>query len=419
MEALNIDNIQLSADQQAGLDSFFEFLADPEEMVFVIQGYSGCGKSTLVRSIIDRLPKYFAVGRMVDPDFVTWPVELTATTNKAAENLHMITGMDCKTIHAVLGLSVETNYKTGATELRPRGGKSTPTGQLIFIDEASYIDSELLDMVFKQTFKCKIVFIGDPAQLIQFKATSAPVFNAGFKTVELNQVVRQAEGNPIIELSTKFRHTVNTGEFFQFKPDGVAITHMGRDEFNEAVLKEFGREDWSFNQSKVLAWTNKKVIEYNEFINAHKKGVSHFVAGDYAVNNHYIQIKKQSLKTDQLVLIEDISAPTEQYEVPGAWYTASGVSAFRPFSVKAAKERLKLARERDEHVVMQGITESWIDLRAVFANTINKAQGSTHDAVYIDLDDIARCNSGNQIARMLYVGVSRARSRVVLTGDLA
>ena len=50
--------------------------------------------------------------------------------------------------------------------------------------------------------------------------------------------------------------------------------------------------------------------------------------------------------------------------------------------------------------------------------TTNKAQGSTFDRVFVDLDDIRRCNSGDQIARMLYVGVSRARTQVFLTGDL-
>jgi ATP-dependent exoDNAse (exonuclease V) alpha subunit len=57
-------------------------------------------------------------------------------------------------------------------------------------------------------------------------------------------------------------------------------------------------------------------------------------------------------------------------------------------------------------------------LRAAYAQTINKSQGSTYDRVFIDLDDLARCSSGDQLARMLYVGFSRARHQVFLTGDL-
>ena len=81
-------------------------------------------------------------------------------------------------------------------------------------------------------------------------------------------------------------------------------------------------------------------------------------------------------------------------------------------------KRLKEAKANNEISVIAQIETEWIDLRAAYACTINKAQGSTFDRVFIDLDDIRRCNSGDQIARMLYVGVSRARHQVFLTGDL-
>ena len=38
----------LTTDQQNALDSFYQFLLDPVETVFVLSGYSGCGKSTLL-----------------------------------------------------------------------------------------------------------------------------------------------------------------------------------------------------------------------------------------------------------------------------------------------------------------------------------------------------------------------------------
>ena len=62
--------------------------------------------------------------------------------------------------------------------------------------------------------------------------------------------------------------------------------------------------------------------------------------------------------------------------------------------------------------------ETWIDLRAQHACTIDKSQGSTYAQVFIDLDDIAKCNISSQVARMCYVAVSRARHKVYLTGDL-
>ena len=38
--------------------------------------------------------------------------------------------------------------------------------------------------------------------------------------------------------------------------------------------------------------------------------------------------------------------------------------------------------------------------------------------VFIDLDDMKKCYQTNTLARLLYVGVSRARHQVFLTGDL-
>ena len=326
--------------------------------------------------------------------------------------------MDVKTIHSHLGLRVETDFKTNTTTLTP--SKHQPKeGQLLFIDEASYIDKQLLGWIFKLTRDCKVVFMGDPAQLTPVKSQGTPVFDANFPGAKLSQVVRQAEGNPILDLSTKFRKTVTSGEFFQFKPDGVHIQHMYRGAFNQAVVDEFTRPDWRYADSKVLAWTNKRVVEYNHFIRDQVKGDPNFQVGDYAVCNKFVSINKQAIKTDQMVCITGIR-DADQWGVAGKIMTLDyRMEAFMPNSMETRKAALKQARDTDNFRKMQEIESQWVDLRAAYACTVNKSQGSTYDRVFIDLDDISRCNSGDQIARMLYVAVSRARHNVFLTGDLA
>ena len=59
------------------------------------------------------------------------------------------------------------------------------------------------------------------------------------------------------------------------------------------------------------------------------------------------------------------------------------------------------------------------DLRDRDASTIHKAQGSTHDTVYVDLDDLCTCTNPLTAARLFYVAVSRARKRVVFYGNLS
>lgn len=415
-----IDNITLTADQQSALKAFQNFLLDPTETVFVLSGYSGCGKSTLVRVLLDQLPKFLKAVKLIDPYANERVPILTATTNKAAENLQHITGMPVSTIHSALGLRVVTDFKTGNTTLAPRKGAKGPEDALLFIDEASYLDSALLQQIFQRSTNCKFIFIGDPAQLTPVKSSATPVFNSKFNGAQLTQVVRQAEGNPIVDLSTKFRHAVNTGQFFSFKPDGHAIRHLSREEFHTAIAQEFTREDWHYADSKILAWTNKAVVSYNQFVRNLVKGDPHFQVGDYAVCNSFIQSTVGGIKTDQLVQITQIDETNDRYGVPGKLVEVDHREVyFLPNSLKARNKAEKDQRDAENWAAVSEIERTWIDLRGAYACTINKAQGSTYDKVFIDLDDISRCTSGDQIARMMYVAVSRARTQVFLTGDLA
>lgn len=409
--------ITLTTDQQNALDQFTQFLLDPAESVFVLSGYSGTGKTTLVTALIDQLPTIMKTARLINPKVFDYPIELTATTNKAAETFSHITGQDVSTIHSFLGLRVQKDFRTNETRLVPRNTNQI-IDTLIFIDEASYIDAELLSLIFQRTKDCKIVFMGDPAQLTPVKATHTPVFSAKFPGVELTQVVRQAEGNPIQDLSTKFRETVNTGQFFSFTPDGDAIQHLPREQFEQAALAEFTRPDWRYRDSKILGWTNRCVIGYNHTINAHTKGTADFQVGDSVICNKYLQANKVTIKTDELVLITRVEELTSSWGVVGRYYTLNyTVRAFCPLNLADKLARIKQARDHEDFHIVSEIEDGWADLRAAYACTINKAQGSTYDRVFIDLDDVSRCTNGNQIARMLYVGVSRARHQVILTGD--
>ena len=413
--------LTLTADQQAAQEAFYKFLVDPIETVFVLEGYAGCGKSTLVTYLIERVDGVLCAASLIDKTLPDYEIVLTATTNKAAEALAGITKRPVKTIHSYLSLRVKNDYASGNSTLVPATADKKYNA-LIFIDEASMADSHLLKLIFSTTQNCKIVFIGDRAQLLQVKASAAPVFEAKFTGAKLEQVVRQVAGNPIIDLATKFRETVKTGQFFSFKPDGNAIKHLSREEFNQEIIKEFTRKDWHFSDSKILAWTNKKVIQYNQALTNLVQGTPELQIGDYAICNSYVRASSGlPIKTDQMVYITGVEDNVIRAGVMGKNYTmdySSSLVSFMPNDEADRKSRLKQAKAENDYSTIAEIEESWIDLRAAFACTINKSQGSTFDRVYIDLDDIRRCNSGDQIARMMYVACSRARHQVILVGDL-
>lgn len=414
-----MNQITLTADQEKVKNAFTQFILDPDQRTMVITGYAGTGKSTLTGILIDELPKLLQTAKLLSgPNDTPWSVDLTATTNKAAEALSHLTGAYVCTIQSFLGLRVDVNYQTRQTKLVPTKRCHDIHDTILFIDEASYIDDILLGWITKLTENCKVIFMGDPAQLTPVKSSVTPVFHQGYHTVGLEQVVRQTEDHPIIDLATAFRNTVNTGEFFSFTPDNINIVHMDRETFDQAALKDFSDPNWKNSHSKLLAWTNKRVIAYNHAINDLVKGTPNLQVDDYAVCNKYISNRECSLRTDQLVRITGIH-PDTAYGVQG-WKVEmdNRHRAFLPARLEDKTKALKDARQQEDWAKVQTITDFWIDLRAAYACTINKSQGSTYDRVYIDLDDISKCNNANTIARMLYVAVSRARYQVFLTGDL-
>ena len=408
----------LTPDQEQAKAAFVSFLLDPLSPIWVLEGFAGCGKSTLVKHLLQELPQVIKMVRLLDPHAPDWNVELTATTNKAAEALRHVTGQETSTIHSFLGLKVHTDFHTGETELVATT-QAVFDNALLFIDEASYIDSDLLEHICQRLKGSKVVFIGDPAQLTPVKSKGAPVFLAKFPTSRLTTVVRQAEGNPIIDLATAFRQTVLDGRFFSFSPDNYHIQHLDDDAFDRMLQAEFGREDWRYHDSKVLAWTNQRVINYNKAIHEFVSGDPHLQVGDYAVCNHYIQVGRNTIKTDQLVEVSEIGPQVSLYQCTGHWMLLDGrIRVFAPQHRAEVTARLSKAKKDGDTKAVRVITQEWIDLRAAYSCTVNKAQGSTFNKVFIDLNDIRRCRIPDQLARMLYVAVSRARDHVYFTGDL-
>lgn len=413
-------NIVLSEDQQKAFEDFVGFMLDPHQYVFALTGYSGTGKSTLVHYLIEHLPQIFKTAKLIDPQARDWDVQLTATTNQAADALAYLSGMEVRTIHSFLGLRVDTNFRTNETTLIPRDRNDIKEGYLLVVDEASFCDSMLLGLIFSMTDKCKIVLMGDKGQLLQIKANNAPAFEAGFPGAHLSKVMRQAEGNPITTMATSFRNTVETGVWEQFVPDGHHVQWLTREHFEDQIRAEFTRPDWSCRDSKVLAWTNNMVIAYNQAIRDLAHGDPELKVGDFAVCNKYMKSGGFNIKTDQIVLVSKIGPDIQQHDVWGNYIEVEHkMEFFMPKRLDDRKALIKYAREHDQFDLVAHIETLWIDLRAAFACTINKSQGSTYDTVFIDLDDLKRCTNGNTLARLLYVGTSRARHFVKFTGDLA
>lgn len=414
-----MSDLMLSADQQRAYEAFCQLIQDPIQSILVIEGYAGTGKSFLIRKCVQDLHNLLKTIRLLKIQIPDYQLHLTATTNKAVETLISMTGQDAQTIYSLLGLRIKTDYSDMSTSITLNQRAQIIEDAIIFIDEAGLVNHQLLEYISMRTRRCKIIFVGDPAQLLDIKSKTALVFARDYPKVTMTEVIRQSSGSPVLELATAFRHTVNTGEFFSFKPDNQHVYHLDHLNFYQAIINEFTRPDWKESSSRVLAWTNNRVIAYNKAIYSQVNGTPKFKKGDYAICNSYMSKKAQRIKTGQMVCISAIK-PGEEEGVPGyhVEVDCGKTPFFLPENFTDKKKALKAAQQQRNFNLAKHIDQHWIDLRAVYASTINKAQGSTFDRVFIDLDDIKRCTNGNQIARLLYVGVSRAREQVYLTGDL-
>lgn len=409
--------ITLTADQEIAKKKILAFFAERDSHIFVLRGYAGTGKTTLVKEILKQLPKIDQLAKMVNPEYVPREVALCATTHKASEALSNATNHEVNTVHSHMSLQVRMNYETGKNYIARKYGADLVENQIIFIDEASYIDDTLLTMIMNSVRDCKIVFMGDPTQLTPVGSTVTPVFERGFPEAELRQVVRQDDGNPIKTVCAGLRDFIEgKAKFPRIPIDGTYIKRVPRADFDAIVLQEFTDKDWQTADSKMLAWTNSRVTMYNNALRKKATGRPELHVGDVVVNNHYVKVGKQSIKTDATVIVTSIEQG-HQYGYAGKMIDTDRCNnLFLPDSMEA-RERA-LLKHKGNAAAMRAIKETWCDLRPAYCCTVNKSQGSTYDRAFIDFDDIFKNDDMNQVARMLYVSISRARHSVTITGNM-
>lgn len=414
--------ITLNAGQEKAASDFIGFLADPDQNEMVLEGPAGTGKSTLVRHLFTNIENQMEFLKLVMGDNFKMldSVQITATTHKAAHVISEVLGCEVVTIHSLLKLQIRNNYRTGETYLEDRDKGFSLEPGLLMIDEASFITPELMNYIRAKAPHSKILYIGDPFQLAPTGYKDPVVFNCNLPTARLTDIVRNQ--GAIQHLSTQFRHTVEHGTFKEINVQDGSVLRVDGATFQQLVDKAFTDKEENI---KILAWSNARVHDYNEYVRELLKLPEEPYVGMHLITNNPIGVdnpKAKSIKTDSHVWIREIY-PAEELECEG-WYlrvqdkAGSSHSVFMPKNRSQATAMMKhFAKNKQWHEYFQ-IKESWADLRPPHACTVHKSQGSTYDRVFIDLKDIGRCNIPSDVARMLYVAISRASKQVILYGEL-
>jgi len=433
-----MSNIILTQDQQNASNAFLDFLVSDEHF-FTISGSAGVGKSFLIKYLLETFySKYSAYCLLLQKDVKKFDIKITATTNKAVNVVEEFLGdlkqqhsnIEVSTIYSLLGLRVQNNYKTGKTELVFNKEKSNYfstvskyTIPLVFIDEASFISEELQSIITSNLPKdthVKIVYIGDKYQLAPIGQSCSIMDSILGEKAVLAEIVRNA--GHILRTGIQFRDTVETGLFQPIQFNDIDVVHMNGKQFKQAINNAFTDPDWYPNKSKVLAWTNSRVQEYNQHIRTVLGKPKLFTANEYAVTNEYIMNPKGTFNcnVDEEVLITAVHDDVcELYDVKGHMveldYRHVG---FMPINFLEAKAAMKAFAADKEWKKYFEIKETWLDLRAVYASSIHKSQGSTYETVFLDLADIGTNWNANDVARLLYVSITRASKKVICYGHL-
>lgn len=341
----------------------------------------------------------------------------TATTNTAAAVLtekladagKRVAGT---TIHKLLGLRVY--FKEGQTYLAPANeNKLHDDLGIVVVDEASMIDKALLGYILENAEQTptKYILVGDPYQLPPVKHGTSPAFNMGIPTFTLQEIVRQAKGNPIIDTATQIRDGIK-GNYVAKISLNSAVIRVNQEEADKLVDSWFvdGNED-----ALICGYTNANVNNYNKRIKKAKFGDDDLFVGERIIINSAVKdiFTENLIATDSVCIISHIRDEQSFHGILGRIVeTECGKSVFSPNSQKQVKELLKIAKTAKDWQLFYKIQENCADIRAAYARTTHKSQGSTVDYVLLDLDDVYTAKGDNIKSRLIYVALTRARKKV-------
>lgn len=443
-----MQNITLTDEQSSILHQLHDFATGfMDTDIATLSGNAGTGKTTVVAALIAALE-----------DDCT--ILVAAPTNKAVDVLaEKIKGdkFDAKTIHSALGLRPRKQIDGKTKFVRDEKVPCTiHEYDIAIVDEASMVSDEMLRMILKHRRNCKLLFVGDPAQLppVDDSNTISSVFNTEIvpKRFYLKTVVRQAMDNPIIAYATSIRKLaddcimpgLDTARTFAAINDERFILSTG----GNNTLRE-----WAVGahknglQTRILAYTNSCIDGHNLAIhNALYPDVQGFAPGEPVVVNEACEsawLSKESEKT-RLTNGELLEVKTCQPTIHPEFQNvkcymvsfSDGRNVYVPVSrsehkktydrmfdiarqckLKANqsnddKEARRLnAEARDYSFKAYAVKEAFADISHAYAMTVHKSQGSTFNTVLFDWSSSMRAmqyQDQKNAAKLLYVAATRA-----------
>lgn len=456
-------------EQQIEAINRLKVFMDSDELEFTLSGYAGTGKTYLLKYFIQHVCNV-----SVCP---------TAPTHKAVRVIEKALNRKGKTLQSLHGLRPNldlVNFNITNPQFDPKGIEYIKNYKLVIIDEASMISNDIYELNLRRAkqYKVKILYVGDPLQLppVQNDIRTSKVFNVK-NTYNLTQIMRQEEGNPLLELFPLIRKDVINGTkdfikhiFYNREniQDNTGYKVVNEINFKKEILDYFNHDNLKTNldYSRILAYTNKKVKDNNDYVRTKlinpsyelitiddiltayttivdefnypiitnsedyyvesvRPYVNNFDIKTYAVNLRSVYDNRIT-NTLQIVDHNDESFKT-YYKILNHLHNA----AINAHKSERAVKWVSYYKFKEQMLTMisfrlnesNGNALVKKDIDYGYAITTHKSQGSTFDNVFIDLQDIIYYNNNgslkkrhdtNIINRLIYVALSRAKNKVIM-----
>jgi len=407
-----------NSDQQAAIELLLAYVsdADPVTEFFVLSGYAGTGKTFIMREVVARCSKSHV------------KFAFTAPTNKAAKELRKVTGDAC-TIFSLLGLRID---KSGEVKTLVAGKAPNDLSDIdvIVLDEGGMSNKHLFAVLVEQCrkFNVKLVLMGDAAQLPPIGEPHSPIWDLPLN-VSLTKVMRH--DNEILTLVTEIRNVVNSPapsiNIRSNHSNGTGVWKQSKMEFKQGIYTAATEGRFADgNVSKVIAWRNAKVDEYNDLIRAAIFGAEaqrgFYLLGDRIVAaSPCLRGDDTLMTTDEEAVVEGVANCVHPLEPK---YAAIELKCRTELNKivrllvlhPASKQQYENDSQNLAHAAKQN-PKMWKafwqhkdlfhDVKYAYALTTHRAQGSTYENVWVDYQDILLNRNRKEAFQCLYVACSR------------
>jgi hypothetical protein len=349
--------------------------------------------------------------------------------------------VDCFTTASLLGLKLSNDGEVRRVEAT--GRCKAQLYDVMVVDEGSQINEEYEQEIdhCAHAMNIKVIYMGDPTQTPPVGETRSKVFDTPNKSY-LRQVVRQAEGSPILAVSAHLRECIANETLPDIRTTKNALGGvyvMPHDTWLHWIKSAYNSEGYQQKENlfKIVSWRNKVVDRLNRSVRSVMYPDCYltrpFVEGERvtAVSTVYFKDPEDPLMaTDEDAVIRTIEvAPHPIYgelfkvyiltleREDGALIQAAVIhpDSERDYSSELNSRSSEARADRSLWPAFWNFKSLFAEVRPCHAITVHRSQGSTYQNVFVHAGDILTNRNLKEALQCLNVAVGRASKNVMLT----